>query len=84
MKVTFEVTYTESKTFEVELPKEYEEYLLYEDGENKPPTFFEVDALANDNKFYEFSTFIEEESKKHFGKRCDCITEFDDNWNMYF
>lgn len=80
MTVNFTVTYTYHKTFSIELPKKYEQYFEYEDGENNPPTFFDTD-LMNNEQYYDFIEFVGKESIKAFGEECDHIG-FSDNWDM--
>lgn len=80
MTVNFTVTYTHHKTFSVELPKKYEQFLEYENGENNPPTFFDTDLMTRE-QYWDFTEFVEKESIKAFGEKCDFIG-YDDNWDM--
>ena len=72
MTVNFTVTYTHHKTFSVELPKKYEQFLEYENGENNPPTFFDTDLMTRE-QYWDFTEFVEKESIKAFGEKCDFI-----------
>ena len=81
MKVKFTVPYTKYDTFSVELPEKYNEFLLYEEGEENPPTFFDIDAMDSVTA-WEFLRFIESKAKEALGKECDSLGLFDDNWRM--
>ena len=79
MIVNFTVTYTNEKTFSVELPEKYEQYFEYKNGKNNPPTDFNLDLTYKD--FWDFANFVGEESKKIFGEECDYIG-FNNDWEM--
>ena len=81
MKMKFIVPQTKKITFEVELPKEYEEAFLYEDGEDNPPTYFDYESIDE----YKFCRFVEKSCKEITGETCDYldityIENFDYDW----
>lgn len=82
MKMKFAVKRTEWLQFETELPKRFEVALLYENGTENPPTFFDMDNFSakQENEFFKW---LRQECVEKTGKTCDRTVGWasEDSWD---